>query len=118
MASDRIALLGFLLFLTTLLAAGCRRGTPHEAIAPPEPGRGAEAMKRNADAISRFDHILEMLWDMDEKVRQTGMKDLTGFRKDLNDPGSQIGLKKGPANDGSSRRYLQYLHEVGLRDSG
>jgi hypothetical protein len=50
-------------------------------------------MKRKVNAVSRFDHILEMLWDTDEKVRETGMNDLADFQKDFKDPGSQVGLK-------------------------
>ncbi len=50
-------------------------------------------MKLKVDALSRFDHILEMVWAMDEKVREIGMKDLADFQKDLKDPGSRIRLK-------------------------
>lgn len=49
--------------------------------------------KPNLDANSELDRILELLWDKDEKVRETGMKDLEDFQKGVKDPGSHVGLK-------------------------
>jgi hypothetical protein len=67
-------------------------------------------MKPTADAVSRFDHILEMLWDVDEKVRETGMKDLAEFQKAMKAPGSQNGLK---ALRAAARPYLFEKPEPG-----
>jgi hypothetical protein len=50
-------------------------------------------MKPNMDANRDFDRILEMLWDHDEKVRETAMSTLADFRKCTKDPGSPVGLK-------------------------
>jgi hypothetical protein len=50
-------------------------------------------MKPAEDAAFRFDHILESLWNKDEKTRETGMKDLEEFQKDVKDPGLDVGLK-------------------------
>src|SRR5262249_3352197 len=50
-------------------------------------------MNAKPDVAPRFDHILEMVWDNDEKVRETGMKDLAEFQRDTKNPGSQVGLK-------------------------
>jgi len=60
-------------------------------------------MKSKANVASRFDHILDTLWDKDEKVRETGMKDLADFQKDTKDPGSNVGLK---ALRSAARPYL------------
>ncbi len=83
----------FLLFLAALLAAGCDRRRLDEAITRPRAELGTEAVKPSADAVSRFDHILEMLWNKDEKVRETAMNDLAAFQKDMKEPGPQVGLK-------------------------
>ena len=50
-------------------------------------------MQAKVDVARRFDDILEMLWDKDEKVREAGMRNLADFQKDTTDPGSQVGLK-------------------------
>ena len=81
-----------LIFLAALLVAGCQRYGPDETGSPQEPKPDAVTMKSKADLAPRFDQILELLWDKDAKVRETGMKKLTEFQKDMKDPGSQVGL--------------------------
>src|SRR6516225_6132915 len=81
-----------LFLLPPLLAVGCRP-RPIQSTPPQAHEVEAAPMNRDGDASSRFDHILEILWDKDEKVRETGMKDLADFQKDMKAPGSQVGLK-------------------------
>ena len=50
-------------------------------------------MKPRMVATPEFDQILEMLWDNDETVRESGMKNLAEFQKEMKDPGLQVGLK-------------------------
>ncbi len=82
-----------LLLLTALFAAGCEGRRPGEAVSRPSSERDPKMTEPTLEAVSRFDHIIEMLWDMDQKVRETGMKDLAEFQNEMKDPGSQIGLK-------------------------
>jgi hypothetical protein len=99
-----------LLFLTAFFAAGCEGRRPDEAISRPGPEGDPKMTKPALEAVSRLDHIIEMFWDMDQKVRETGMKHLADFQDEMKDPGSQIGLKAPRA---AARPYLFEKPEPG-----
>jgi hypothetical protein len=80
------------ILLTALLVVGCQQYRPDDTGIPETPRPESAAMKPKVDSVPRFEQILEMLWDKDEKVRESGMKNLTDFQKDTKEPGSTVGL--------------------------
>jgi hypothetical protein len=83
----------FPVLLTALLAIGFRQSRADDSVSPKGPKPKPATGKQSVNSARRFDHILEMLWDNDEKVREGGLKELTDFQQNAKDLGSAIGLK-------------------------
>src|SRR6516225_5092567 len=60
-----------LLFLLTLFAVGSHPHHADENTRPQPPKVKVATMKPNEDLPRRFDHILDLLWDKDEKNRES-----------------------------------------------
>jgi hypothetical protein len=82
-----------LILLVILIPAGCQRHSPDEVVAQMAPKLKKAPKKAKVEVSTRFDDILEGLWDKDEKIRASAMKDLAEFQKETKDPGSQLGMK-------------------------
>jgi hypothetical protein len=100
-----------LVFLATLVALGCQGDRPDEGHAAHAPKRDSAVVKPKGDVTRRFDHILEELWDKDEKVREGGLNDLAAFQKATKNAGSPVGLKSLRA---AARPYPFTRPEPGL----
>lgn len=67
------------------------KGTP-TLPAPVSSITGSDPAGSGTAVVARFDEILRDLWDQNESVRQKGWRDLADFRKQSEDPGSEVGV--------------------------
>jgi hypothetical protein len=83
----------FPIVVTVLLANSCHQYLQDDTEDPRSPQAASDGKKAEEDPAARFDHILEMLWDKDEKIRTSGVEALSSFQKDVEEPSSAIGIK-------------------------